>query len=159
MRIALFIYSLRGGGAQHRALTLANSFAERGHAVDLVVIADDNVGITLHSGVRVVVLKQGWRHLFERLNRRINLRGLFTACAIPALARYLRDEHPDVLLSGASHVNLVATFARRFSKTNIPLVLRASNYPSGNIHWWPLFGQAIHRVTAPLDARCCLSVG
>ena len=146
MHIALFIYSLRGGGAQQRALTLANGFAARGHVVDLVVIADDNAGIALHSGVRVVVLKQGWRHLFERLNRRINLRGLFTACAIPALARYLRDEHPEVLLSGASHVNLVATFAHRFSKMNIPLVLRASNYPSGNIRWWPPFEQAVHRL-------------
>ncbi|SFM70168.1 glycosyltransferase [Nitrosomonas communis] len=146
MRIALFIYSLRGGGAQQRALTLANGFAERGHVVDLVVIADDNAGIALYPGVRVVVLKQGWRHLFERLNRHINLRGLFTACAMPALACYLRDEHPDVLLSGASHVNLVAIFALRFSKMHIPLVLRASNYPSGNIHWWPPFEQAIHRL-------------
>ena len=51
MRIALFIYSLRGGGAQQRALTLANGFAERGHVVDLVVIADDNAGIALYPGV------------------------------------------------------------------------------------------------------------
>ncbi|SDY18125.1 glycosyltransferase [Nitrosomonas sp. Nm33] len=146
MRIALFIYSLRGGGATQRTLTLANGFAERGYAVDLVVIADESAGIALHSGVRVVVLKQGWHHLFEKLNRRINLRGLFTASAIPALMCYLRDECPDVLLSCASHINLVATLARRFSKTNMPLVLRASNYPSGNIRWWPPFEQAIRRL-------------
>lgn len=147
MRIALFIYSLRGGGAQHRTLTLANGFAERGHAVDLVVVSTNgNAGITLHSGVRVIALEQDWHHLFERLNRRINLRGLLTASAIPALARYLRNERPDVLLSGASHVNLVAIFARRFSRTNVPLVLRASNYPSANLHEWPLFQQAIPRL-------------
>lgn len=147
MRIALFIYSLRGGGAQHRALTLANGFAERGHAVDLVVVSTNgSAGVTLRSGVRVITLGQGWHHLFERLNRRINLRGLLTASAIPALAHYLRNERPDVLLSGASHVNLVAIFARRFSRTDVPLVLRASNYPSANLHEWPLFQQAIRRL-------------
>lgn len=147
MRIALFIYSVRGGGAQHRALTLANGFAERGHAVDLVVVAaDESAGVDLHPSVRVVALEQSWRHLFEGLNRRINLRGLFTASAIPALARYLRSERPDVLLSGASHVNLVAIFAHRLSKTNVSLVLRASNYPSGNLRWWPPFEQAIRRL-------------
>ena len=147
MRIAVFIYCLRGGGAQHRTLTLVNGFAERGHTVDLVVVsADESTGVALHPGVRVVALEQGWRHAFEGLNRHINMRGLFTASAIPALARYLCDERPDVLLSGASHVNLVAIFARRFSKTNVPLVLRASNYPSGNIRCWPPFQQAIRRL-------------
>lgn len=147
MRIAIFIYCLRGGGAQHRVLTLANGFAERGHAVDLVVVsAEQSVGFTLHARVRLVALEQGWRRLFERLNRRINLRGLLTASAIPALMRYLRSEQPDVLLSGASHVNLVAIFARRFSKTNVPLVLRASNYPSGNLRGLPLLQQAIRQL-------------
>ena len=147
MRIALFIYSLHGGGAQHRALTLANGFAERGHTVDLVVVsAEESAGVMLHPSVQVVALEQSWRHLFQRFNRRINLRGLFTASAIPALARYLRNGHPDVLLSGASHVNLVAAWARRFSRTNVPLVLRASNYPSGNLRWWPSFEQVIRRL-------------
>jgi glycosyltransferase involved in cell wall biosynthesis len=147
MRIAIFIYCLRGGGAQQRVLTLANGFAERGHAVDLVVVsADESRGIALHPGVRVVVLDHGWRHAFEWLNRRINVRGLFTAGAMPVLARYLRAERPDVLLSGASHVNLVATFARRLSGTDVPLVLRASNYPSGNIRWWPPLEQLIRRL-------------
>ncbi|AEJ01351.1 glycosyl transferase group 1 [Nitrosomonas sp. Is79A3] len=147
MRIAIFIYCLRGGGAQHRVLTLANGFAERGHAVDLVVVsASESTGVALHSGVRVVSLEQNWHHAFEKLNHRINIRGLFTASAIPMLARYLREERPDVLLSGASHVNLVAIFARRFSKTNVPLVLRASNFPSGNIRWWPPLKQLIRRI-------------
>jgi glycosyltransferase involved in cell wall biosynthesis len=147
LRIAVFIYCLRGGGAQQRTLTLANGFAERGHAVDLVVVsADESGGVGLHPNVRVVALDHGWRHAFEWLNRRINVRGLFTAGATPALARYLRADRPDVLLSGASHVNLVAALARRFSKTDVPLVLRASNYPSGNLRWWPPLEQMIRRV-------------
>ena len=146
MHIALFIYSLRGGGAQQRALTLANGFTARGHAVDLVVVAEEYVDATFHPGVRVIVLEQNWHRVFKQLNQRINVRGLLTASAIPALARYLRNEQPDVLLSGASHVNLVAVFARRLSGMRIPLVLRASNHPSGNIRWWPPFGQLIRRL-------------
>lgn len=147
MRIALFIYCLRGGGAQHRTLTLANGFAERGHTIDLVVVsASESTGVRLHPDVRLVALEQRWRYLLEGFNHRINLRGLFTASAIPALAHYLRREQPDVLLSGASHVNLVASFAHRCSKTNIPLVLRASNYPSGNLRGWPLLVQVVRRL-------------
>jgi glycosyltransferase involved in cell wall biosynthesis len=147
LRIAIFIYCLRGGGAQQRTITLANGFAERGHAVDLVVVsADESRGVSLHPAVRVVPLDSGWRHTLEWLNRRINVRGLFTAGATPVLARYLRRERPDVLLSGASHVNLVATIARRVSGTNVRLVLRASNFPSGNVRWWPPLGQAIRRL-------------
>jgi glycosyltransferase involved in cell wall biosynthesis len=147
LRIAIFIYCLRGGGAQRRTITLANGFVERGHAVDLVVVsADESRGVPLHPGVRVVPLDRGWRHTLEWLNGPINVRGLFTAGATPVLARYLKREHPDVLLSGASHVNLVAAFARRLSGTNVPLVLRASNYPSGNLHWRPLRQQGIRRL-------------
>lgn len=150
MRIALFIYSIRGGGAQHRVLTLANGFAERGHTVDLVVIAtDESVGVTLHPDVRVVALEQGWRHLFERLNRRINLRGLFTACAIPALARYLRTERPDILLSGATRQSgchictslLQDECAARSARKQLPLgqyplvaAVRAGDAPIAALH-------------------------
>ena len=153
MRIALFIYSLRGGGAQQRALTLANGFAARGHGVDLVVVDAARIDTIFHPGVRVIALEQSWHWIFKLLNHRINVRGLLTASAIPALARYLRNERPDVLLSGASHVNLVAVFARRLSKTRTPLVLRASNHPSGNIRWWPPFAQLIHRLL-----RCTLGI-
>jgi glycosyltransferase involved in cell wall biosynthesis len=147
LRIAVFIYCLRGGGAQQRTITLANGFAQRGHAVDLLVVStDESHAVPLRPGVRIVALDRGWRHALEWLNGRINVRGLFTAGATPVLARYLRSERPDVLLSGASHVNLVAAFARRLSRTSVPLVLRASNYPSGNIRWWPPLEQAIRRL-------------
>lgn len=147
MRIGIFIYSLYGGGAQHRILTLANGFAERGHAVDLVIVSSiENTDVVQRSGVEVISLEQGWHRAFKQLQCYFNTRGLLTACALPLLARYLRNKRPDVLLSGASHVNLVAAIARRISKTNIPLVLRASNYPSGNIRWWPPFEQLIRRL-------------
>lgn len=147
MHIAVFIYCLRGGGAQKRTVTLANGFAARGHQVDVVVVAsEESRGVELHPAIRLVPLDRGWRQTFEWLNRRVNVRGVFTAGATPVLARYLRRERPDVLLSAASHVNLVALFARRWSRSRVPLVLRVSNYPSGNLHWSPRLGQLVRSV-------------
>lgn len=146
LHIALFIYCLKGGGAQKRTVTLAEGFAERGHRVDLVVVSSDESGeVPLAPEVRVVPLDRGWRHWFEPLNRHVNVRGLFTLGSICTLARYLRRERPDVLLSAASHVNLVAICARQLSATGIPLVLRVSNNPTGNLPYWPFVQRLIRR--------------
>jgi glycosyltransferase involved in cell wall biosynthesis len=144
MRIAIFIYCLRGGGAQRRTLTLANGFAARGHRVEMVVVSSlESAGARLAPGIRVQPLDRGWRRWFEPLNRRVNVRGLFTFGSIPTLAAVLRRTRPDVLLSAASHVNRIAVAARELSLTGTPLVLRASNHPSANIPYWPF----VERVT------------
>jgi len=137
--IALFIYALTGGGAQRRTVTLANGFAALGHEVDLVVVNGHN-GLEgeLASSVRIVTL-DGFGRLHVRVRRLSDQRGLQTALAIPALARYLREVRPDALLSAASHVNLVAVAAMRLARVPVALILRASNHPSGNlVHHPPL---------------------
>lgn len=136
--IAVFIYALTGGGAQRRTVTLANAFAECGHDVDLVVVhAAGVIHHELAPRVRLVDLGDGYGRLHVAAARRGAPRGLQTALAVPALARYLRRRRPDVLLSAASHVNLVAVAAARLSRTPIPLVLRTSNHPSGNLAHHP----------------------
>ncbi|GBD44052.1 N-acetylgalactosamine-N, N'-diacetylbacillosaminyl-diphospho-undecaprenol4-alpha-N-acetylgalactosaminyltransferase [bacterium HR40] len=135
--IALFVYALSGGGAQRRVLTLANGFAERGHEVDLVVVRSGGVlEAKLHPAVRLVALDRSGR-VDGRAVALGSRRGFRTFASIPALARYLRRNQPDVLLSGASHVNLVAVAAWKLARLPIALVLRASNYPSGNLAAFP----------------------
>lgn len=135
--LALFIYGLTGGGAQRRTVTLANAFAACGHDVDLVVVAGNGVlDGELAPKVRLVDLA-GHGRLHVRAGRLTGQRGIRTALAIPALARYLRRVRPDLLLSAASHVNLVAVAARRLARVPIPLVLRTSNHPSGNLAHHP----------------------
>ena len=155
MHLALFVYCLTGGGAQRRTITLANAFAARGHRVDLVVVSSpESQTANLRPDVRVVPLDSGWRRRVVRLNRHINVRGLLTAAATPVLVRYLRHERPDILLSAANHVNLVSLWAWRLSGTRAPLVLRASNHPSGNLRQWPagqpLSRTSVGRLPAPL---------
>jgi len=135
--IAVFIYALTGGGAQRRTVTLANAFAAAGHSVDLVVVKADGVlNEAVAPRVRLVDLRAHGR-LHGVAAGLTGQRGIETAAAIPALARYLRRVRPDVLLSAASHVNLVAVSAMRLAAVPIPLVLRTSNHPSGNLAHHP----------------------
>jgi len=124
-RLAVFIHGLNGGGAQRRAVTLANVFGARGHGVDLVVLdAAGPLREEVSSPVRLVELRSrlaGWG------GRRQQLRA-----AVPALASYLRRERPDLLLSAASHVNRIAALAHGLALSPTALVLRASNHFSAS---------------------------
>jgi glycosyltransferase involved in cell wall biosynthesis len=111
-------------------LTLARGFAERGHAVDLVVMdATGPLRGELPARVRLVELESRRAEVFaRRWSRRVELR-----LASRALAAYLRRERPDVLLAAASHVNLSAVRAHREARVGTALVLRASNHLSGSL--------------------------
>jgi glycosyltransferase involved in cell wall biosynthesis len=127
-RLSLFIYGLGGGGSQRRTLTLAGAFADRGHAVDLVVLdASGPLRDRLPPGIRLVELASG---LATRAGRRLGRR-LELCLATRALAVYLRCERPDALLSAASHANPFAVRAHHWARVPSALVLRASNHPSG----------------------------
>jgi glycosyltransferase involved in cell wall biosynthesis len=89
------------------------------------------------------VLHADWKRYVGALDRRLNLRGLETLASIPALALYLRRERPDVLLSGASHVNLVSLWAQRLARVPLRLVLRASNDPIGYPEAFPRAQRAL----------------
>jgi glycosyltransferase involved in cell wall biosynthesis len=144
--IAIFIFALTAGGAQRRTLTLARGFAERGHRVDLVVVSDEGaLAREIPPGVRNIVLHSGWKRVFRDFPRRLNLRGLETLGSIPSLVGYLRRERPEVLLSAASHVNLVSLWSRRLAGIPVRLVLRASNDPLGYPELWPRAQRVIRK--------------
>lgn len=109
--IALFLPSLEGGGAERVVLRIANEFASRRVPVDLVLAQAsgdymDDVG----SDVRVIDLDS------HRL-----------LAALPDLARYLRHERPQALLSSPAHANVIAVVARVLARTDTRLVLREAN--------------------------------
>jgi glycosyltransferase involved in cell wall biosynthesis len=140
--LAIFIHKLSGGGAPRRVLTLAHAFSQRGHRVDLVVVSAEGPLLEkVRPEIRLVVLDSA----MPRLIRRLKKQRLRTIASTGKLVRYLGSEKPDVLLSGANHVNLTALWARRLARVPIPLVLRASNHLSGSnrnpinkryFRWW-----------------------
>lgn len=112
-RIAVFIPSLRGGGAERVMVSLADYFARKGRSVDLVLAqAQGPYCDSVPSNVRVVDLKA----------RRV-------AFALPALCAYMRRERPRAVLSAMAHANVVSVLARALSGVDARLVLSERNTP------------------------------
>ncbi|GIV09328.1 MAG: glycosyl transferase [Fimbriimonadales bacterium] len=134
MRVALFTVSLEVGGAERVLVTLANRFAERGHEVQMVLMKPEGaLRQELSAGVRIVDL-----HTY-RIGRTV----------LP-LARYLRRERPDAMLSTLSQPNLVAILARRLARAPTRIVAREANTPTRE------FGSAVllkDRIVPALIAR------
>lgn len=106
-RLALFLPSLRGGGAERVMLLLANGFAERGHEVDLVLSEADGPYLKeVSERVRVIDLAS------PRVSR-----------SLLPLVRYLRSERPSALLSAMSHVNVLAVLALTLARTPTKIFL------------------------------------
>jgi glycosyltransferase involved in cell wall biosynthesis len=98
-RLSLFIPSLLGGGAERVTSILANGFARRGHAVDLLLARAEGPYLAeVSADVRIVD--------FDRSG---------VAASLPQLTRYLRRERPHAILSMLSHTNVVTLLANRLA--------------------------------------------
>jgi glycosyltransferase involved in cell wall biosynthesis len=106
-KIALFLPSLRGGGAERVMVTLANELSSRGLVVDLVLVKAEGPYLEeLSINVRVV-----------------DLGASRVLTCLPGLIGYLRKNRPIAMLSAMNHANLFAVLARIFSGVSTRLVL------------------------------------
>lgn len=116
-KLALYLPSLRGGGAERVMVTLANAFAERGYGVDLVLAKAEGPYLQeVAEAVRVVDLRSS-RVLFS----------------LPGLLRYLRSERPRALLSAMGHANVIAVAARELARVPTRVVVSERNHLSVSI--------------------------
>ncbi len=112
-RLAVFIPRLAGGGAERAMLTLAGSFAARGHGVDLVVCT----------------ARGAFRDRVPGSVRLVELGPARTLAALPSLVAYLRRAQPHALLSALNHANLVAIWARRIAHVRTRIVISERSTP------------------------------
>jgi glycosyltransferase involved in cell wall biosynthesis len=106
-KLALFLPSLRGGGAERVMVNLARGFVERGLRVDLVLARAEGPYLSqVPKEVRVVDL--GARRVLYSL---------------PGLVRYLRRERPQAMLSALNHANIVAIWAKLLARVQTRLVV------------------------------------
>lgn len=109
MRIALVLTGLFAGGAQRRMLTLAAEFLARGHAVDVVVPHGHGAfRDRVPAAARLVALDP----LLAGVPGVAARKSLLQLASVVPLARYLRREIPDVVLSSSTPANLAALVAR-----------------------------------------------
>lgn len=109
--LAIFVPSLRGGGAERMMLHLAVEFAERGHTVDLI-------------------LSEASGSYLEQVPSFVNIVDLGASrviMSLPGLVRYLNNNRPVALLAAMSHANLVALWARRLSSNDTRIVISERN--------------------------------
>lgn len=106
-RVAIFIPSLRGGGAERVMVTLANEFSARGYVVDLVMASAEGPYLNdVAPSVRMVDLQAG------RVVK-----------SLLPLARYLRETRPKAMLSAMGHANMVALMARMLTRSPTRVVV------------------------------------
>ena len=110
-RVAFFHPCLIHGGIQRVFVNLARGFLEHGLAVDLVqATPEGDFRDQVPSGVRL-----------------IDLNATRALTSIVPLARYLRREVPDFMISGAIQTNIAAVLARRLARAPTRLMLTEHN--------------------------------
>ena len=110
-KLAIFLPSLSGGGAERSMLNLAHGVAERGYPVDLVLAQAKGPYLSLvHKDVRIVDLKASR-----------------VLASLPALVSYLKKERPKALISALNYANVVAVWARSLAGVPTKVLVNEQN--------------------------------
>jgi glycosyltransferase involved in cell wall biosynthesis len=141
MSVAIYLHDLAGGGVERQSLIIAEELRRRGADVTLVL---HRLRGPLHdqvpAGLRVVDLK-GDRTLND----------------IPRLARFLRRERPDVLLTNVDLKNVAALLAKAVSLSPAKVVICQHNPISQSFiaaeNWLYRYVGLAYRVLSPLISR------
>ena len=166
LHIGFVLPSLRGGGAERIALALANALMARGHRIDLLMArfildypTEVPKGMRLYrprlpnasraaarrcraQGIRVSALAvaptAAW-DWFALGRRRLGVRVQFKrALYAHAIARYVRVERPQLLLSLLPPANAAAIYAAQLLRRAIPVVACMHNIERAASAWLPV---------------------
>ena len=100
IKVAIYVPSMSGGGAERVMMILANNFVARGMSVDLVLV--NSAGPFLASvDSRVRIVNLGCSGVLK---------------SMPALVRYYRMNKPSVILSALDYANVVSLLAKTFAQ-------------------------------------------
>lgn len=141
MSVAIYMHDLRAGGVERQSLIIAQEF--RRHGVDVTLVLHRLQGDLIDKvpvGLRVV-----------------ELQGSRTVMDIPRLARFLRTEQPDILLSNVDLNNVAALLAKAVSFSSSQVVICQHNPISTSFAlegtWLYRYLGLSYRMLSPLITR------
>jgi glycosyltransferase involved in cell wall biosynthesis len=141
MSVAIYLHDLAGGGVERQSLIIAEEFRRHGADVTLV----------LHR-LRGQLLDQVPAGL-----RILDLSSSRTLMDVPRLARFLRREKPDILLSNVDLNNVAALMAKGLSLSATKVVICQHNPISSAFvtgeKWLYRHVALLYRVLSPLISR------
>jgi glycosyltransferase involved in cell wall biosynthesis len=109
--VLVYLYDLRGGGAERQCLTLVRELLTAGVSVELILHqALGELADQIPPGIPV-----------------INLDRRRTRHDVLPLARYVRQRRPDILLANVDFINIAATVAGILSTTRTKVVITQHN--------------------------------
>ncbi len=109
--IAIYMHDLAGGGVERMKMDLIRNFQHGGALVTLLLHSDaGDLSALLPDGLRVVAF--GTRR---------------TVADVVPLARFLRRERPDILLSSLDHNNVIALLAKAVALSRSKVVICQHN--------------------------------
>ncbi|WP_423823419.1 glycosyltransferase [Salinisphaera sp. SPP-AMP-43] len=183
-RIAFYLPTLAGGGAEAVVLRLAAAFVDLGFEVDLVVNrAEGAYTNRIPEQVNCVVLKRGfrWRGQWAALRAEpadidvllrpvlLTRKPIQTLRYLPGLIRYLRQRRPAVLIAAMFQANLLALWARRRAVPSMSVVVCEHNTLTRRVALgagqrreavrWQMLPEVVGRVYAQADAVVAVSNG
>ena len=141
LSVAIYLHDLAGGGVERQSLIIAEEF--RRHGADVTLVLHRLRGQLLDQvppGLRVVDLNSS-RTLMD----------------VPGLARFLRAEKPDILLSNVDLNNVAALLAKGISFSDTKVVICQHNpisisFAAGE-RWLYRHTALAYRVLSPLITR------
>jgi glycosyltransferase involved in cell wall biosynthesis len=140
LSVAIYLHDLAGGGVERQSLIIAEEFRRQGADVTLVLHRlRGQLLAEVPAGLRIVDL-QSTRTLLD----------------IPRLARFLRREKPDILLSNVDLNNIAALLAKAVSGSATKVVICQHNpIYSGSVmgeNWLYRHIAITYRMLSPLIA-------
>ncbi len=121
-RIALLVPTLAGGGTERVMVNLANEYARRGFATDLVLFRREGPYLPeVDKAVDIVSLDAKKAPVYAAMS------------AFRPLRRYLSRVKPAALLSGLTRANAVAVLANRTTLSDTRLVVTEHNHLTSTV--------------------------
>ena len=177
-RLALFLPSLGGGGAEAMMLVLARGLVARGHPVDIVVCKRQGALLErVPAGAQVVELSPAPSWIARLMALAADparspaiARLMFLTRGVPQRIRYLpgfvsylRTARPQAVLSALTLPNLIALWARQLAGVPTRVVVSQRNTLSQNIEgsegWHRRLRPVLRRLLPTADAIVAISEG